>query len=225
MAGGRPPAPANRAPAAPAAIDIPALSQPADWVVSGSTLVAKNAQGTSLWTSTFPIDLPPRFSFAARNDESGGASVAMLDAASPAGSAPSEAPRYRCGTCPPGRPVHFVKIPKPARPSSLKESSPPMSVDLSGDSQIIVRAGHMQDIADTIGGYVLYTLDAQLRPVSVGLSSNFEAACRAVAARGYVAPLPARPVIEEVRTVRWWDGSRFVDLRAPSVSSPEGTSR
>lgn len=162
---------------------------------------------------------------AARNDESGGASVAMLDAADPVGAAPAEVPRYQCETCPPGRPIHFVKIPKPARLSSLKGSSPPMVLDVDGNSQVIVRVDHASDVGDAIGGSVVYTFDAQLRPVSVGLGSNFEAACRSVAARGYVPPLPATPVIEEVRTVRWWDGSRFVDLRAPSVSSPEGTTR
>jgi len=156
---------------------------------------------------------------AARNDESGGASVAVLDAAHPQGSAPAETPRYLCRSCPPGRPLSFVKIPKPARLQALGGSSPPAHLDVIEGGRVVVRVDHTVDVGDTLGGFVVYTFDSRLRPLSVGLGTNFEAACRAVASKGYVPPLPASPVIEEVRTVRWWDGNRFIDLKAPAPAA------
>jgi hypothetical protein len=82
-----------------------------------------------------------------------------------------------------------------------------------------VRVNHAADVEE-FHGEVLYTLDAQLRPVSVDLSDGFERAAAALVRRKLIPPPPASPAIEQVRTIRWWDGARFLELRTPA-SAPD----
>lgn len=213
--------------------DVWLVSNHSPWFPSVmSRMEPDGSVSAEFWSSGYieavrPAELDGRavLLVAARNDESGGASLAVLDAAHPQGSAPAETPRYQCRSCPAGRPLFFVKIPKPARLQALRGSSPPAHLDVIEGRRVIVRVDHTRDISDTPGGFVVYTFDSRLRPLSVGLGTNFEAACRAVASKGYVPPLPASPVIEEVRTVRWWDGNRFIDLKAPAPAAPAGSAR
>jgi hypothetical protein len=151
---------------------------------------------------------------AARNNESEGASVALLDASAPSGSAPAEQRRYRCRTCPPGRPLRFVQIPRPSRLRTLHGTSMVGSLDVDPSSRITVRLDHTFDV-DQVGGVVVYTFDAELRPLSVGLGASYEFACQALEGRKAIPPLPNTPAIDEVRAVRWWDGTRFIELNAP----------
>lgn len=153
----------------------------------------------------------------ARNNESAGASLAMLDAARPAGSAPAEEARYWCRTCPPGLPLRFVKFQKPARLRALGGTSPVIRIAVDEESRITVWVAPAHDTEALPRPEVIYTLDADLRPLAIGVNDAFDASVGALAGRKLIPPPPATPVIDEVRTVRWWDGSRFIDLTAPAA--------
>jgi hypothetical protein len=151
----------------------------------------------------------------ARNNESEGASLAMLDAARPAGSAPAEEARYRCRTCPPVGPLRFVKFPKPKRLQPLGGTGPVKRINVDSGSRILVWVAPAHDTGVLPGPEVIYTLDADLRPLSVSLNDAFDASVRVLAGRKLIPEPPATPAIDEAQTVRWWDGTRFVSLTAP----------
>jgi hypothetical protein len=152
----------------------------------------------------------------ARNNESQGASLAMLDAARPAGSAPAEEARYQCRSCPPGRPLRFVKFQKPARLRALGGTSPVLRISVDSNSRISVWVAPAHDTEAQPRPEVIYTLDAGLRPLSIGLNDAFDASVRALAGRKLIPEPPATPAANEVQSVRWWDGSGFIDLAAPA---------
>jgi hypothetical protein len=62
---------------------------------------------------------------------------------------------------------------------------------------------------------VIYTLDADLRPLSIDVNDAFDAGVRALAGRKLIPEPPSTPAIDEVQTIRWWDGARFIVLTAP----------
>ena len=152
----------------------------------------------------------------ARNNESEGASLAMLDAARPAGSAPAERARYACASCPPGAPLRFVKFPKPKRLQPLRGTGPVVRINVDSAAHITVWVSPAFDVPMDNGPDVIYTLDADLRPLAVNVNDAFDAAVRALAGRKLIPDPPATPAVNEVQTVRWWDGTRFIDLAAPA---------
>jgi hypothetical protein len=151
----------------------------------------------------------------ARNNESEGASLAMLDGARPVGSAPAEEARYVCRSCPPGGPLRFVKFPKPKRLQPLRGTGPVTRISVDSGSRITVWVAPAHDFEAQPRPEVIYTLDADLRPLSVSLNDAFDASVRALAGRKLIPEPPATPAIDEVQTVRWWDGTKFVSLIAP----------
>ena len=160
----------------------------------------------------------------ARNNESEGASVAMLDADHPAGSAPADEARYRCTTCPPGQPLRFVKILKPDGLKTLRGSSPVMRISVDGLSHIIVWVNHVLDWEPNLGE-VIYTFDADLRPLSAVPSDSYAAAYRSLQAKQLIAaPADSSPG-EDRFPVRWWNGEHFVDLDVPRASPNTGPAR
>ena len=160
----------------------------------------------------------------ARSNEAEGASVAMLDADHPAGSAPADEARYRCSTCPPGQPLRFVKIPKPDRLKVLRGTSPVMRISVDGPSHIIVWVNHVLDWEPNLGE-VIYTFDADLRLLSAVPSDSYAAACRSLQAKQLIAPPAASSPSGDQFPVRWWDGAGFVELIAPTQASRPGGSR
>jgi hypothetical protein len=108
-----------------------------------------------------------------------------------------------------------VKFPKPKRLQPLRGTSPVIRISVDGGSRIIVwvSQGHDTEVRPT--PEVIYTLDADLRPLSVNLNDAFDASVRALAGRKFIPEPPATPAISEVQTVRWWDGTKFVSLTAP----------
>ena len=153
----------------------------------------------------------------ARSNESEGASLALLDADSPSGAAPADAARYRCDDCPPGRPLRFVQFLKPARLRMLRGTSAITRVHVDGFSRVVVWINHGQDVGE-FQGEVIYTLDSDLRPLEVGLNDGFQTATDALVRKKLIPPPPASPAIDEVRTIRWWDGTRFIEAPVPAGS-------
>jgi len=151
----------------------------------------------------------------ARSNESEGASLALLDADSPSGAAPSGSARYRCDDCPSGRPGRFVQFVKPARLRALRGTSAITRVHVDDLSRVVVWINHGQDVGE-YQGEVIYTLDAQLRPLEVALNDGFQTATDALVRRKLIPVPPPSPAIDEVRTVRWWDGTRFIDAPVPA---------
>ncbi|MFO7693619.1 MAG: hypothetical protein R6V57_11085 [Vicinamibacterales bacterium] len=151
----------------------------------------------------------------ARSNESGGASLALLDAADPSSAAPSASARYRCDDCPPGRPDRFVQFVKPARLRALRGTSAITRVHVDGFSRVVVWINHGHDVGE-YQGEVIYTLDSQLRPLEAALNDGFQAATDALVRRKLISAPPSSPAIDEVRTVRWWDGTRFIDASVPA---------
>jgi hypothetical protein len=152
----------------------------------------------------------------ARNNESEGASLAMLDAAHPVGSAPGETARYQCQSCPPGAPLHFVKFPKPKRLQPLRGTGPVIRIGVDSGSRITVWVAPAHDFETQPRPEVIYTLDADLRPLSIGVNDAFDAAVRALAGRKFIPEPPSTPAVGEAQSIRWWDGTRFIDLTAPA---------
>jgi len=62
---------------------------------------------------------------------------------------------------------------------------------------------------------VIYTLDRQLRPLSVTVNDQYQVGCEALVREGKIPPLPSTDPIEELRTVRWWNGQSFEDVTVP----------
>ena len=151
----------------------------------------------------------------ARSNESEGASLALIDAASPSGAAPAASARYRCDDCPPGRPVRFAQFIKPSRLRALRGTSAITRIHVDDLSRVVVWINHGQDVGE-YQGEVIYTLDSDLRPLAVGLNDGFHAATDALVRRQLIPRPPASPAIDEVRTIRWWDGTRFVDASVPA---------
>ena len=157
----------------------------------------------------------------ARSNESEGASLALLDAYGPSGAAPSESARYRCDDCPPGRPDRFVQFVKPARLRALRGTSAITRVHVDGLSRVVVWINHGHDVGE-YQGEVIYTLDSRLRPLDVALNDGFQTATDALVRRKLIPVPPSSPAIDEVGTVRWWDGTRFIDVSVPA-SLPAGS--
>ena len=153
----------------------------------------------------------------ARSNESEGASLALLDAAGPSGAAPSESARYRCDDCPPGRPDRFVQFVKPARLRALRGTSAITRVHVDDLSRVVVWINHGQDVEE-YQGEVIYTLDAQLRPLEVALNDGFQTATDALVRRKLIPVPPSSPAVDEVGTIRWWDGTQFIDASVPAGS-------
>ena len=77
----------------------------------------------------------------------------------------------------------------------------------------------MDDHGHDVGEYqgeVIYTLDSQLRPLEVALNDGFQTATDALVRRKLIPVPPSSPAIDEVGTVRWWDGTRFIDASVPA---------
>jgi hypothetical protein len=151
----------------------------------------------------------------ARHNESEGASLALLDGKRVSGSAPAATDAYRCSTCPSGRPLHFIVFPKPASLRALHATSPVIRIEAENSNGVLVWINHNGSQGPDL--VAIYTLDEQLRPVSVGVSDDYEVNRATLARAGQIPPLPATDPVEELRTVRWWTGDRFVDLATPAT--------
>jgi hypothetical protein len=151
----------------------------------------------------------------ARNNESEGASLAMLDRADPSGSAPAANPFFQCRTCPTGRPLQFVQFPKPVRLRPLHGTSPVTRLDVDALSRIVVWVDHSAGWDPAHAG-AIYTLDAELRPLSAGVNDEYRVACSVLEQKRLVPRMPNTPGVDEIDSIRWWDGAKFVDLKVPT---------
>jgi len=157
----------------------------------------------------------PMVLMGARHNESEGASVALLDGKRVSGSAPAATDAYRCATCPPGQPVHFVVFPRPASLRALHATSPVIRIEAENSNGVLVWINH--DDSHAAGLNVIYTLDEQLRPLSVGVADDYETDRAMLARAGLIPSPPAPDPVDELRIVRWWTGGRFVDLMVPAT--------
>jgi hypothetical protein len=155
----------------------------------------------------------------ARNNESHGASVALLDGAHPTGSAPANTAEFRCTTCPAGAPLAFVVLPQPGFLRGVGGSSPVMRIEAANPEAITVWVCHFLDLIEPYPGInsadVIYTLDRRLRPIAVAVGDHFNAACEQLARLGRVSSCPTEEQLEELGSVRWWNGTGFEDLTVP----------
>jgi hypothetical protein len=170
------------------------------------------SNGWITWLETAQWDGRRVVLVGARNNEFESASLALLDESEPSGSAPAADPRYKCRDCPAGSPLAFVVFPKPARLAQLSGSAPVKSVQTDVNGSVVAWVDYAADFYGS--ALVFFTLDRQLRPVRVDAADTFETACLELARRGSIPRFAPREGLEQLRSVRWWNGSTITELKA-----------
>jgi hypothetical protein len=148
----------------------------------------------------------------ARDNEHGSASLAVLDEDQPSGAAPAADPRYQCRSCPAGAPLAFVVFPKPRRLAQLSGTASVEGIQTDVNGSVVVWVNFAMDFrAATIA---FFTLDRQLRPIRVDTADTFETSCLELVRNGTIAPFAPGTGLDELRSVLWWDGIAFKELKA-----------
>jgi hypothetical protein len=150
------------------------------------------------------------------NNESKGASLAVLDASSFSGSAPAANPKYRCDGCPVGTPLEHVVFPKPRRFASIDTSSSVMRIEV-GSADIAVGVQHAHASLPGALAMAFYRLTPDLEPVSADTGDGYLAVAHALVRAGLIAPVDSDAVDPEREffPLLRWNGTAFVPLPRP----------
>ena len=152
------------------------------------------------------------------NNEDGGASLAVLDAEHPFGSAPAVNPKYSCQDCPPGRPLQFLVFRRTdvSLATGGHAAVRQITVDQAGQVRLEVYqdAGRAFEEAGGTGPNVFYLLNRDLHVIDAEFGDTYEAAYRLLERNS----LLERPFLKDRRllfpVLRWAD-SRFVEISGP----------
>jgi hypothetical protein len=155
------------------------------------------------------------------NNEHKASSLVVLDALNPNGSAPAEAEKYRCTSCPPGEPDAFLVFPKPARFGTSEQTGAVERVSVLADGGLTVAAQHA--FAGRIGPAVaIYTFDATLNPRSVDTADDYLKVYQELVSQGAAQPgAPATVDLDrEFFPILRWDSTtrRFVAVQKASTA-------
>jgi hypothetical protein len=151
----------------------------------------------------------------AANNEHMASSLAVLRATDPNGSAPAAAERYRCAACPPGAPVVFAVLPRPARFRSIDLTGCIQLIDVSNPREVVARAWHASGALLGSEAVGIYRLDGNLRPISVSIANGYQMVNEELTRLGRIPPL-APPRVDPAREflpILHWAGNRFVEVR------------
>lgn len=146
------------------------------------------------------------------NNESEGASLAVLDATDFSGSAPAGNPHYRCSTCPAPRPLQFIVFPKPPRFADLDATSGVKRLDVAWDGLVVgVEHAVAPDGGATAVGF--YRFNRDLVPVDADAGDGYLATAAALE-RALLIPPGSREVNPEGEffPLQRWNGAAFVPL-------------
>jgi hypothetical protein len=162
----------------------------------------------------------PWLAVGATNNESKGASLALLPADHESGAAPAANDNYRCTTCPPGGPEIFLVFPRSCMRVAGNGQAVVTQVRVDGFGRLVVYASQAGGDAPEPGlppdATVLYTLDEHLRLIELDSTPQFDLLHERARKAGIVDH--DRGAVDEqwLLPVRRWDGSKYVELnRAP----------
>jgi hypothetical protein len=153
----------------------------------------------------------------AANNETGGASLAVLDYDNPSGSAPAANRKYVCQECPAGVPETFLIFPR-LDISAKAESHAGISGFVpaaSGRTLVLVHHG-----AATVGearraATTIYTLDADHRIVAAEVVANYKVLHNELHRAGFL-DRPFGPEVEAMLfPVLRWNGSGYTAITGP----------
>jgi hypothetical protein len=143
------------------------------------------------------------------NDASA-SSLAVLDLASPNGSAPARQDKYRCADCPTGGLLAFVVFPKPARFAPLDASGTLYQIDTRRPDFPVVRVVFAGGV--TRGASGIYRLDKDLNPLAVDTVDGYLAEYESLVRTGVLPRYTASkgPLEAELLPIWRWANGAFV---------------
>jgi hypothetical protein len=149
------------------------------------------------------------------NNEHKAASLVVLDAMNPNGSAPAETEKYRCMSCPAGDPALFLVFPKPARFRPSDQTGAVVRLSLLADGWITAVVQHA--LGGPAGSAVaIHTFDDGLNPRSVDTADEYLKVYQALVSQGAAragAPASVDPDREFFPILRWDSAARrFVEV-------------
>jgi hypothetical protein len=159
------------------------------------------------------------------NNESKGASLAVLDAQHPSGSAPAVSEDYRCADCPGGAPLAFLVFPRLDVTAALGTHAHVSSVLVDRLGQVLVDVFH--DVGDGVppelrgNATTQYRLNSQFRVIGADLGERFPSVHVLFERKGLLDhPFGRDRDAGSLWPVRRWDRSGFVEITRPE--SPAG---
>ncbi len=160
----------------------------------------------------------------AANNEHKAASLAVLDARNPNGSAPAENVKYRCTSCAPSEWPAFVVFPRPARFSGPDRSGGVQRIQTIEDGGAVARV--IQGWTDTPPNAVaIFTLGSDLEPTLVDTADGYAEVYRRLVEQNLAAPgAPDRvDAARECLPLLRWDPSARRFERVSLSKRPEGS--
>ena len=158
------------------------------------------------------------------NNESKGASLAVLDAQHLSGSAPAMADTYRCAGCPAGGPLAFLVFPRLDVTAAIGTHSHVSNVFVDRLGQILVDVFH--DVGDGVPGELRanamthYRLDGQFRVISAELGEKLASVHQLFERKGLLDhPFSRDRDAQSLWPVRRWEGSGLVEIARPEAAA------
>jgi hypothetical protein len=163
----------------------------------------------------------PRLLIGVTNNEKQAPGVVVLDAANITGSAPAEAAKYRCTTCPAGEPLGVAAFPKPRRFAPAAGSggvdSVAVSVSASGPAAPVEVTATYAISRSGGAASAVFHLGTDLTPLQADPGDNYIPTYEQLVREGSVpafGPLPAEPSSELLPILRWdRTARRYVPVR------------
>jgi hypothetical protein len=159
------------------------------------------------------------------NNESKGASLAVLDAQHVSGSAPAMADTYRCTGCPAGGPLVFLVFPRLDVTRAIGTHSHVSNVFVDRLGQVLVDVFH--DVGDGVpqelrtNAMTHYRLDGQFRVIGAELGEKLPSVHDLFQRKGLLEhPFSLDRDARALWPVRRWGRSGFVEITRPE--SPAG---
>lgn len=155
--------------------------------------------------------------FGGANNERRGATLAVIDPATPSASAPAEKGAYRCDGCPAGHPAHFIVFPSTCLSSLAGGMAAVSSVVVGQSGQMIVNVRNYADYLPgdrrLTFGDTIYTLSPDFRLVGAEFFSQYAAMHRYYETVGRLThPFSLETHRPQLFPVVEWNGRAFVEL-------------
>jgi hypothetical protein len=155
----------------------------------------------------------------ATNNESRCASLAVLDALRPTGSAPALLDHYRCAGCLPGNPLAFLLLPRLDVALVDDDLADVMRISVDAIGQVWVDVRHFADrVAPELqrAATSIYTLDSDFRVLNAELGQRVGIVHQALEKKNLLDhPFSVARDSRELWPVRRWTGAAFADVLGP----------
>ncbi|MFO7694802.1 MAG: hypothetical protein R6V57_17100 [Vicinamibacterales bacterium] len=201
-------------------VEFPTLLEKLDPAGQVTAEYWSNGQIASVRTGE--VEGVPLVFVGAINNESKGASLAVLDAQHLSGSAPAMADTYRCAGCPAGGPLAFFVFPRLDVTAAIGSHSHVSNVFVDRLGQILVGVFH--DVGDGVpqelrgNATTEYRLDSGFRVIGAELGERLPSVHELFEQRGLLDhPFSGENDSRFLWPVRRWDSSGFVEITRPEA--------